>query len=141
MELVSMKCPSCNALVVFEKGQDRCFCSHCGSQIQISDPNNKKYTYTKVDSARIKEAETRERIRQRELDLEEQRLNLERQDSQRKSLIIAVFILAAILGIIYIFHLAQINSEFREGLLSVLAILGFFLLMTIMKIVNYFFRR
>ena len=62
MDIVSMKCPNCGALVYFEREQDRCFCSHCESQLQFNDTNNKKYTYTKINATRIKEAQTRESI-------------------------------------------------------------------------------
>jgi len=104
MELVSMKCPSCNALVVFEKGQDRCFCSHCGSQIQISDPNNQKFTYTKIDAARIREAQAQESIRQRELDIQERQLNKEKNMLILRTILIAIAIIASAAVLIFLVY-------------------------------------
>lgn len=115
MELVSMKCPSCDALVYFEKGQDRCFCSHCGSQIQISDPNNKKFTYTKIDAARIREAQIRESIRQRELDLQERQLNKERNLLIVKAALTAFAIIAVAGVVMYVIHLVQSDEDFGMG--------------------------
>ncbi len=116
MELVSMKCPNCGALIYFEENQENCFCSHCGSQITKSDPNSQKYTYTKIDAARIKEAETYQSIRQRELDLEERRLNRERNLLIIKVVIILLAILAIAGVIIYIAYLSHIDSDFGSTL-------------------------
>ncbi len=116
MEIVSMKCPNCGALVYFEKDQDRCFCSHCGSQLQFNDPNNKKYTYTKIDAARIREAQTRESIRQRELDLQERQLNKERNILILKTVLTAIAIIAVAAVVIYVIHLVQSDSHFGFGL-------------------------
>ena len=115
MEIVSMKCPNCGSLVYFEKGQDRCFCSHCGSQLQFSDPNNKKFTYTKIDAARIREAQTRESIRQRELDIQERQLNKERNMLIVKTVLSAIAIIAVAAVVIYIIHLVQSDKKFGFG--------------------------
>lgn len=124
MEIVPLKCPNCNALIYIEKNLDRCYCSHCGSQILISDPNNKKVTYTKIDAARIREAETREKIRQRELDIQERQLNREKNQLIVKTILIAVAIIAVAAIIMYVLHLAHSDSQFGKGL-------GFIILFTV----------
>ena len=118
MEIVSMKCPNCGSLVYFEKDQDRCFCSHCGSQLQFSDPNNKKFTYTKIDAARIREAQTRESIRQRELDIQERQLNKERNMLIAKTILIAFAIIAAAAVLIFVvYNLMNLaKSSFGGGI-------------------------
>ena len=141
MELVSMKCPNCDALVYFEKDQDRCFCSHCGSQLQISDPNNKKFTYTKIDAARIKEAQTRENIRQRELDIQERQLNKERNLLLLKAILMAIAIISVAAVLIYIIHLAQIDESFRAGLGLFFFFVGLPTLMLIAVVLINIFRR
>ena len=116
MELVSMKCPSCGALIYFEKDQEHSFCSHCGAQILISDPNHTKYTYSEFDAARIKEAETYESIRKKELELEELKLNREKNIIYIK-IAISIFAILVAAGLIaYISHLAHIDQDFGETL-------------------------
>lgn len=67
MELVSLKCPDCGAHIHVESGEKICFCSHCGAQLKILDPDNQ--TVTVIDVAKIKEVESKERIRRKELNL------------------------------------------------------------------------
>ena len=133
MELVSMKCPNCNALIYFDENQERCFCSHCGSQIMINDSNSKKYTYTKVDVARIKEAESNERIRKRELDLEENRAHKERTLSLIKTIFMSLAVLAVAGVILYIAYLSHIDRDFGDMLLAsivvIVGIIGFVIIM------------
>lgn len=116
MKLVSMKCPSCNANIFISDDQEMCYCNHCGTQIRISDPNNKKYTYTEIDAARIKEAESRENIRKRELDLEERRLNRDRNRLIARTLIIALAILSTAGVIIYIVDLVLVKNVLNINL-------------------------
>ena len=132
MDIVSMKCPNCRALIYFEEDQQTCFCSHCGSQIKISDPNNKKITYTKIDAARIKEAETRESIRQRELDLEERRLNKEKYLLIIKAVLTGITIIAVAAVAIYFIYLLQSNEEFGYLIGALLMVGGFFALLITM---------
>ncbi len=68
-DLISLKCPSCGAVIHIEANKESCFCTNCGSQIQVSDSNKKTVTY--IDAARIKEAEIKENIRKKELELED----------------------------------------------------------------------
>lgn len=133
MNLVSLKCPSCGANIYIDDKQDSCFCSHCGTQIKIDDPNKKEFTYTKVDAARIKEAETYENIRQRELDLEERRLNKERNILIIKVAIILFAILAIAGVIMYIAYLSHIDEDFGETLAALA-----FLLICVVGAVSFF---
>ncbi len=116
MELVSMKCPNCGALIYFEENQESCFCSHCGAQITMSDSNHKKYTYSEYDAARIKEAETYESIRKRELELEERKLNRDKNLLMIKIAIIVFAIIVAAGVIVYVMHLAHVDQDFGDNL-------------------------
>ena len=89
--LTSLKCPSCGALIHIEPNKESCFCTYCGSQIQISDPNKKTVTY--IDAARIKEAEVKENIRKRELELEDKSRQNNRIKEYLKYAIIAIAII------------------------------------------------
>lgn len=70
MKVEALRCPACGANLSDENAK---FCPFCGSAIVMGD--SVKYTYTKVDEARLKEAETKEKIRMRELDFEQKKYN------------------------------------------------------------------
>ncbi len=69
MKIQVMNCPSCGASLE-GTDDDIQFCPYCGKTLYIDDESH-KFTYTKVDKARIKEAETNEKIRMKELELKE----------------------------------------------------------------------
>ena len=142
MELISLKCPNCNSNIFIDDNKERCFCSHCGAQILLNNSNNKSITYTKVDAARIKEAETYESIRKRELDLEKERLDreereleLQRQRLNREmnrernlsiaSVIIKIVAILAVVGVVvYVIDLFFVKNILNVDLRYVLGGLG-----------------
>lgn len=125
MELIALKCPNCDALVHIEPDRKTCFCTHCGSQIYISDPNSKTITY--IDAAKIKEAEVNERIRYKELD---------DQNKSRKSKRLSEFVkYFFIIFIIILLYNVFSNKDFVLGFIlslvfavPIAAILGLILL-------------
>ena len=79
MKVVANNCPNCQA-PIDERSR---FCSHCGTQIEVADEAvHMKYTYQKVDDARIKEADVREKIRLKELEIEALKLQSEIQQKK-----------------------------------------------------------
>ena len=107
MELIALKCPNCDALVHIEPGNKTCYCTHCGSQIYISDSNDKTITY--IDAAKIKEAEVKERIRYKELDVQ----NKSRKSKRLSEFIKYFFIIFIIILLYNVFS----NTDFIRGLL------------------------
>ena len=96
INLVSLKCPECNAALAIEEGRKHCFCQYCGTKILIDDGSS-THTYRKIDEARIKEAEVRERIRLKELSLEEQKhLTKEKKRKSKIKYTIILGIIAAV---------------------------------------------
>lgn len=67
-KLLAVKCPECGSTLDVEEGRKQLFCSFCGSKVIITNDN--EYIIRKVDEARIVEAESKERIRRLELELE-----------------------------------------------------------------------
>ena len=71
MEFISLECPHCHASLEVAPGRDTYFCSYCGSQVLL-DRGGTRHTY--VDEASVREAEAKERVRLKELELEKERL-------------------------------------------------------------------
>lgn len=126
MKLISLKCPNCNSNIYIDDDKDRCFCSHCGAQILLDNPNDKKITYTTIDVARIKEAETYADIRKRELDLEKERLDREAKRERSRSIAKIITILIALLAVIgvVIYAINFIRVNFGDYLGEVLWAIG-----------------
>lgn len=140
MKLLSLKCPECNANLNLniEKSQKYFFCQYCGSKILIYDGAT-SHTYRKIDEARIKESETHEKIRLKELSFEEMRLKLKEkqrksaENAQRlKTVLIAIFIIA-ILICLYIGYSNLGTSDFSYGFFGA----GIFGLVILFKIMGW----
>lgn len=74
MKINELRCPNCNA--VLSGDSDVQFCSFCGTKIHIDDESQKvniDYNHTNriIDEAQIAETNSKERIRLREIELEE----------------------------------------------------------------------
>lgn len=84
MKFVPVVCPKCGANLNVEEGRKECFCSYCGTKIVVDNENSKESTntYVRIDEARIREAEAKERIRLKELELMEER---QRHDIEREN--------------------------------------------------------
>jgi uncharacterized Zn finger protein (UPF0148 family) len=77
--MISVKCPDCGATLSIEEGRQNAFCSYCGSKVIINNEN--EIVYRHIDEARIKEAEAAREIRLKELELEEARLNSQKDET------------------------------------------------------------
>ena len=96
MRLQAIKCSECGANLDLEEELKFCFCKYCGCKI-ILDDNLQTIIHRKIDEARIREAEYKEKVRLKELDIEENKAKL------RNKLIvvwISVVIIIAIISII-----------------------------------------
>ena len=74
IQMISLSCPDCGANLQVASDRESFFCEYCGQKIYVSDSNHQKYTYRKIDDARIREAEAKEAIRIKELELELEKL-------------------------------------------------------------------
>lgn len=76
MKLIQLKCTNCNGYMELNvtDGQKMVFCPYCGQKYIMDEEKlyigvNVNKTERKIDEARIKEAEVREKIRLKELEL------------------------------------------------------------------------
>ena len=100
MKAISLKCPNCNSSI-----DASCkFCAQCGAPITIDDDAQKlKYTYQKVDDARIREADVHESVRLKEIELELFKLHDEAKQKKINlfvRFIVFVLLLATFVGLL-----------------------------------------
>lgn len=70
MKIIMLKCPNCGATLEYDK--KTMYCAYCGEKMLLDDEaKNINFTYSKFDEARIKENETKERVRLKELENQE----------------------------------------------------------------------
>lgn len=70
MKLISLTCPNCNAnLDDIDSSSPFCYCQYCGTKIALDDGTIRKETHI-YDEAKIKETESSERVKMREMDIE-----------------------------------------------------------------------
>ncbi len=107
---ISMKCSGCGANLNVASDREVFFCEFCGQKHFLRYENHCKYTYRKVDDARIREADVKESIRLEELKLE--RLRFEKEMQQKRISMWMKFIpLAALVGLMILLSLLMIVVE------------------------------
>ena len=104
VEMLSLSCPKCGANLNVATNRESFFCEYCGQKIYISDSNHQKYTYRKIDDARIRETEARERVRLKELELEQEKLraNKDKDKQELNALFLALGFAIGCFLLIYI---------------------------------------
>lgn len=91
MKLISLTCPNCNAnLDDIDSSRPFCYCQYCGTKIALDDGTIRKETHI-YDEAKIKETESSERVKMREMDIEREH------SKQMNTILKYVLIFAAIL--------------------------------------------
>lgn len=94
MKLISLTCPNCNAnLDDIDSSRPFCYCQYCGTKIALDDGTIRKETHI-YDEAKIKETESSERVKMREMDLEREH------SKQMNAILKYVLIFAAILFVV-----------------------------------------
>lgn len=94
MKLLSMTCPNCNAnLDNIDPSRKYCYCQYCGTKILIDDEVNRRETHI-YDEAKIKETESTERVKMREMDIEHEH------SKQMNEILKYVLIFAAVLFVV-----------------------------------------
>ena len=94
MKLISLTCPNCNAnLDNIDPSRPFCYCQYCGTKIALDDGTIRKETHI-YDEAKIKETESSERVKMREMDLEREH------SKQMNEILKYVLIFAAVLFVV-----------------------------------------
>lgn len=97
-KLITVKCPECGASLQIEKGRRIAYCTYCGAKVIIDNEN--EHIYRKIDEAEIKRAEADEKIRMREMDLEEKESATYKMLLKAWIISLAIFIFIGIIGAI-----------------------------------------
>lgn len=94
MKLISLTCPNCNAnLDDIDSSRPFCYCQYCGTKIALDDGTIRKETHI-YDEAKIKETESSERVKMREIDVEREH------SKQMNAILKYVLIFAAVLFVV-----------------------------------------
>ncbi len=94
MKLISLTCPNCNAnLDDIDSSRPFCYCQYCGTKIALDDGTIRKETHI-YDEAKIKETESSERVKMREMDIEREH------SKQMNAILKYVLIFAAVLFVV-----------------------------------------
>lgn len=72
MDTKTTKCPNCGAELEYDADREFLFCQYCGTKVIVGE--HTKHTEHIIDEARIKEAESAQRIRELEIELESTRM-------------------------------------------------------------------
>lgn len=118
--VMPLTCPKCGGAIHVPEGQRQCFCTYCGTPLQIDD-GTKTLLYRKVDETRIREAEIDKELELARMQLEEKR----RPGRIRASIILAIVGGAMMIGG---FFLGDVSGDSNSPWYMV-AMLGLFPLM------------
>ena len=110
LKMNSIKCPDCGASLPIEEGRTQIFCSYCGSKVIVTDENEIKITYKRIDEAEIRKAEADKIVRLKQLDLVKNK-------SFDRRLLTIVWILAS--AIMFSISIKMMTSEY-DGLTGIL---------------------
>ena len=70
MKLIKLKCEGCGAILKVNENLKKISCNYCGTEF-IVDDDSTTHTYIKIDQAKIKEAEIKDKINERKLKYKE----------------------------------------------------------------------
>lgn len=136
-KVISLKCPECGSNSLYDGDNSFCFCQHCGTKIFLEVGKHTTHTYHKYDEGRIKEAEVKETIRLREIELEEAKFLAK--ERTRKNRIKAIIILGIIAAFCFLFGFLSIGLEIKvlELLSEAVLLIGFLCLFAIAALIPY----
>ncbi len=128
IKFVSIKCPECGSALNIEEGRQQCFCSYCGTKIMIQNDN--EYIYRHIDEAGVKQAETDQMIRMRQMAMAEKQQTEDRKILRLK---IIISLILAIVGsiLLVVGSLAGEASGNPDSDLYMLSFVGMFALLGI----------
>lgn len=104
VQILSLKCPECNATLNIEGDRTYAFCTYCGTKILLNNENEKIYRH--IDEAEIKQAETDRIIRLKQLEIAEKK-RAEKKVEKKRSAIISL----CLLGVAILMMLASKIQE------------------------------
>ena len=128
MRVISVKCPECGAMLQIEEDRKQAFCTYCGAKVLLENEN--EYVYRHIDEAEVKQAETDQMIRMRQMAMAEKQ---QTEDRKILSLKIKISLVLAIVGSVLIvagFLAGNASGDPDSGLYT-LSFVGMFALIGI----------
>lgn len=122
IKFTTVKCPECGADLPVEEGRKQIFCSYCGSKIIITNEN--EYIYRHVNVAEIKQTESEQKIRLKELELEENAENRSRKGRIVAYIIALIFVVIGAICFIVDSGLFGMYSIFIGGIIAMFTYLS-----------------
>lgn len=118
-----LECPGCGAnLTLQDDNREFAFCEFCGAKITLDDYRS---SYHVVDEARLKEAETEQMIRKKQLEWAEKQ---EVENEKKKRLKIKTTLILGAICVVSILIAVAANSEFFFIVGGLVFIAGFYIL-------------
>ncbi len=117
MKILGIHCPYCGGNIKFDidSGKRHCFCVHCGQQIILDDEVIRtEHVEIKRDETKIHEADVNERIRLKELEMEENR-RISSEKSKKTKLIVVLTI--ASIGVLMLLAGVVLGNVVNENFL------------------------
>ena len=126
VKLISVKCPECGAALDIEEDRKEAFCSYCGTKVLLYNEN--EYIFRHVDEAEVKQAETDQMVRMKQLEYaEKERIDFEKSKAQKSRILLILFTVSMVLmliGIIASVVFGDGNLGFELCLLGCLPLFG-----------------
>ena len=126
INLISVKCPDCGATLNIEEGRKQAFCTYCGAKILINNEN--EHIYRHIDEAQVKQAETEQIIRLKQLELEEKKRASKEKMTMLKTKISLSLFLCGLLMVFIGFFAGHMSGDENSGF-YILVMIGMFLIL------------
>lgn len=110
--IINLECKNCGATLTLDADRKTAFCTYCGAKIDLTEPVQRTETIIhNIDEARLKEVDANERLRSKELELEDKKLkNQMRKDKRSSGSAVAEIIKALLKFVVLIFLIIAVYS-------------------------------
>lgn len=109
---INLECKNSGATLTLDADRTTAFCTYCGAKIDLTEPVKRTETIIhNIDEARLKEVDANERLRSKELELEDKKLkNQMRKDRRSSGSAVAEIIKALLKFVVLIFLIIAVYS-------------------------------
>ena len=130
VNVVSLKCPDCQANIEIQEGKKKCFCSYCGRQLLLDD-GSVTITHRTIDHTRIREVELEQQLKLKQMEIDA----IEKKERSRKqSILLGIWLLSVVvLLLLSIFTADEANFSPFQLVLIADIVLGIKLLLNSKK--------
>ena len=99
--ILKLECPYCGAPLEYEEGREQMFCQYCGKKILLVDENtyNINHTVRHIDEAEIKNAEVRQSVELKKMEMIEERHRAKEKAKKTKVLLTVVLVIFTVVFI------------------------------------------